>query len=407
MRRDWGVPLAVVHDLRKALIIAGGDVFPGTPQFLCHYHLAADVGKDILSSDVDKLRRLFRRSKVRPKLGALVRSLKDYAVSPDGLDHAIVPVLRLRSKRKLHQYCTPEMAKGAAHALASWILAFRRTGEGYGFPFDLPYLVLYQRILDVHQVLSCADKAWPKGSRGPVGSLNRLRAILDPVATGEYADEFREIISQTERNVKVFNSFRTALRVCPKGGNQRRNDSGAPVTLTRNRHEASLRKLRASLRRRMRSGGPSANAAKIVVDHLDKYWKYLFGHVLRPRSRKTITVPRTNNVQERLFRLVKRQCRRLHGRGHLSHDIDAMLPAVPLVLNLRNASYCETVYGGQQPANIAARFSVVKSTQPADLMKTWRREKLSTRIPRKLEGLENLPQRLAKFIAVALEEACC
>jgi hypothetical protein len=327
VRRDWGTPLAAVHDLRQALIIAVGEVFPTTPQFLCHYHLAADVGKDILSSHVDKLRRLFRRTKVRPKLRALVRSLKDFAVSKDSSEHIITPVLGLRSRGKLQQYCTPEAAQGAAHALASWILAFSHSGEGYGFPFDMPYLALYQRILDVHQVLSEAGKRWPRGTRGPLASLNRLREILDMVATGEYAAEFREIVSETERDQKVFESFRAALRICPKGGKQRRNDGGAPKTLSRKRHEASLRKLRTSLQRRACSGSPSGPACKIVVDHLDKYWNLLFGHVLRQRSRKNITVPRTNNVEERLFRVVKRQCRRLHGRAHLSHDIDAMLPA--------------------------------------------------------------------------------
>jgi len=404
VRRDWGIPLAVVHDLRQALIIAGSEVFPGTPQFLCHYHLAADVGTDILSSHVDALRRLFRRSKVRPKLRALVRSLKEFAVSQESSGHAIAPVLALRSNARLQEYCTPEMAKGAVHALASWILAFHRTGEGYGFPFDLPYLALYERILDVHQVLSRSGNSWPKGNRGPLGPLNRLRHILQPVAVGEYAAEFGETVRQTRRDGKVFDSFRAALRICPKGGKQRRNDSGAPITLTRKRHEASLRKLRRSLQRQVRLRRPSAKAAKIVLEHLDKYWDHLFGHVLRQGSRSTITVPRTNNVEERLFRLVKRQCRRLHGRGHLSHDINAMLPAVPLVHNLHNQSYCETVYGGHEAANIAARFSAVHPSEPAQLTKSWKREKLSTKIPHKLEGLRNLPQCLARFIAVVLQE---
>ncbi len=47
IRREWGIPLATVSDLRRALITAAGDVFKGVPQFVCHYHLAADVGKDI------------------------------------------------------------------------------------------------------------------------------------------------------------------------------------------------------------------------------------------------------------------------------------------------------------------------------------------------------------------------
>ncbi len=70
-------------------------------------------------------------------------------------------------------------------------------------------------------------------------------------------------------------------------------------------------------------------------------------------------VPRTNNVEESLFRTIKRQCRRLHGRGHLRRDLDDMFEAAPLVLNLTNADYCETVYGGTDVESIARRFSIL------------------------------------------------
>ena len=82
VRRDWGLPLAVVHDLRRALLTATGEVFLEVQQFVCHYHLAADVGKDILSAHEDRLRRLFRRTRVRPKLRWLIRSLQKFAREP-------------------------------------------------------------------------------------------------------------------------------------------------------------------------------------------------------------------------------------------------------------------------------------------------------------------------------------
>jgi hypothetical protein len=392
----------MVHDLRKALITAAGKAFRGVPQFICHYHLAADVGKDILQPHVDQLRRLFRRTKVRPKLRALVRSLKNSAVSKHNAELMVSAVMGLRSTRKLREHCTPEMTKGAVHALASWILAFSRSGEGYGFPFDVPYLTLYERILEVHCILSQASKTWPRNKRGPLAPLRRLKNILDTVVTSDHSPELRKVVVEAKRDRKIFEKFRAALRICPKGGKKRRNDEGIS-SLSPRRHEDVLRKLRASLKRRARLDDPAQRAAKIVVDHLDKYWWLLFGHVLRKRSRK-ITVPRTNNIEERLFRVVKRQCRRLHGRGHLSRDIETMLPATPLILNLRNDEYCETVYGGQAPDRIAERFSAVDPAVPAQFMETWRREKLFTRLPRKLENQAELPQKLARFVAVAIRE---
>ena len=114
--RNWGTPLAVVHDLRKALITAAGEAFEGVPQFLCHYHLAADIGKDILGPHADRLRRLFRHSKVRPKLRAFVRSLKGSAISETTGDLAVTSILDVRSRKILREYCTPDMVQGAVHA---------------------------------------------------------------------------------------------------------------------------------------------------------------------------------------------------------------------------------------------------------------------------------------------------
>ena len=45
------------------------------PVLACHQHFLADVGKDMLDPAHAELRALFRRAKVRPKLGALVRDL--------------------------------------------------------------------------------------------------------------------------------------------------------------------------------------------------------------------------------------------------------------------------------------------------------------------------------------------
>ena len=81
-----------------------------------------------------------------------------------------------------------------------------------------------------------------------------------------------------------------------------------------------------------------------------------------------------------------------------------MPPGTPLVLNLTNSSYCQTVYGGIEPEKIATVFSGVDPEVPARLMKTWRQEKLLTTIPQQLERLKNFPQQVAAFISVAAKE---
>jgi hypothetical protein len=141
-----------VHDLRKSLIQAAAEVFPGVPQFVCHFHFAADVGKDLLSSHHDRLRSLFRRTRVWPKLGALCRKFKGPATE-EKAEPLVRSLLEANPRQDLGELATPAAIEETVRTLSAWILAFSHRGDGYGFPFDVPYLTLYERIGEVHGLL--------------------------------------------------------------------------------------------------------------------------------------------------------------------------------------------------------------------------------------------------------------
>ncbi len=162
-------------------------------------------------------------------------------------------------------------ANGVVHGLACWILAYGQDGEGDGFPFDVPYLDFYERMVQVHQMLDAAGPLEGKTRRGPLRELTQLRQILAPVVTGEQNAKLRQIVAETKRDRRVFERFRRALRICPWGGTNRRNDQGAPREMSASGHRRVLQDLRTSLGRRARRGGNSARACKIVVQHLEKY----------------------------------------------------------------------------------------------------------------------------------------
>ena len=81
-----------------------------------------------------------------------------------------------------------------------------------------------------------------------------------------------------------------------------------------------------------------------------------------------------------------------------------MPAAVPLVMNLTNREYCETVYGGSEPAKLADRFSRVDPGTPTKLLQLWRQERISHRMPRKIEKQKDLPRQVAGFIAMVTKE---
>ncbi|MFC1708102.1 hypothetical protein ACFL59_15000 [Planctomycetota bacterium] len=398
VRDNWGTPLSVVNDLRRSLLIAVAEVFPGVKQFVCHFHFAADVGKDILADGVDRLRRLFRTTKIRPKLGAVARSLRAFAVKSDGA-HVVKAILEGLPLEPAETTLSEEEGLGVVHGLVSWILAYSRAGHGYGFPFDVPYLELYERIVAVREVLAGIRTTWTDKAERVAAELRRVHRILETVTAGEHAAEFGRIVREIRRDRTIFERLREALRICPTEGKSRRNDEGAQATLSPDRHRAILTSLRNRLEWRAKCDEGAARASRIVIDHLDKYWSYLFGH--RLKEQPEIVAPRTNNTEEQQFRKVKRGCRRLHGRGRLARDVDEMPTGTILLENLKNREYCQTVYGGMHQEEIAARFSTVDPSAPTLVMEGWKKDRLTSRLPRKLERMKDLPSRLAPIIRAA------
>ncbi len=76
---NFGTPCATMRDLGRAMTSAIDNLVSelglSIPVLACHQHFLADVGKDLLEPSYPELRGLFRRTKVRPKLRALVRDL--------------------------------------------------------------------------------------------------------------------------------------------------------------------------------------------------------------------------------------------------------------------------------------------------------------------------------------------
>jgi hypothetical protein len=47
IKARYGVPIAAVHDMGSGILAAIKEVFPGVPDFICHFHFLRDVGKDL------------------------------------------------------------------------------------------------------------------------------------------------------------------------------------------------------------------------------------------------------------------------------------------------------------------------------------------------------------------------
>jgi len=62
----------------KGILSAVKTVFPGIPDFICHFHFLRDIGKDLLESDYGKIRNRLKKHKIRSVLRQKAKALEKH-----------------------------------------------------------------------------------------------------------------------------------------------------------------------------------------------------------------------------------------------------------------------------------------------------------------------------------------
>jgi hypothetical protein len=133
--------------------------------------------------------------------------------------------------------------------------------------------------------------------------------------------------------------------------------------------------------------------AKIVLQHLDKYWTHLVPDQPPTAGERW---KRTTNDLEREWGSLKRVRRRAHGRGKLSRDFQALPEEYLFIANLENPVYLELILGGSLeslPSKLA------QASREAGSFDAWRRRhhprlvgQLSRRLLRNDDFIDHLIQ---------------
>ncbi|MEK7312859.1 MAG: hypothetical protein AAB065_00135 [Deltaproteobacteria bacterium] len=359
----FGAPCAVMRDLGRAMTEAAAALVVKLkrkpPVLACHQHFLKDVGKDLAGEAHDRLRDLFRRFKVKVGLRTLARDLgralgRDIAAAREGL---------LEWQHGDERHVLPDGRTGLAtvRALAQWVLDFHVDGEDEGFPFDRPYLDLYNRC-------QTACRAADAFLRRPIAdakvtkALRRLRRILDPVDADV---PFKRVAATLRTRTALFTELREALRLRTKSSGK---SPAAPAVLSPKQAaddlsdiQTAVDKLTADLVERRPARGPAQDerrAIDIVIAHLVDHGPSLWGHAIKLPANVgggIRLVDRTNNAQETLFHNFKHGERRRSGRKVLSQDMEQLPAAAALALNLQREDYVAILCGtlGELPAAFA------------------------------------------------------
>ena len=387
IKRRFGVPVAAVHDMGHGILAAVQRVFPGVPDFVCHFHFLRDAGKDLLEADYDTIRQRLRQHGLTEKLLYYARRFKAAIDEQPGLVE--------RFCQDVQGHCLPSQKLEVfpllcAYALIQWALEGKADGEGYGFPFDRPHVQFAKRLRALGQGLEQIKDVHLRGQWADNKPLFKLSCELKSICAD---DGLQRMLTAIDLKIEVFDRLRGAMRIAEAGGAAGLNSGSRPMAI------GPIQKAVEHFHQEMtsRADYPSTPHWQALIGQIDKYKDKLFADpitVKTPDGTRPLQPQRTNNLMERFFRDFRRAARRRSGHNSISRLLQSMIADTPLVRNLENPGCLKTLLNGQ--ATLEERFAQIDAETV--------REELRT-----VQGsLEKVPPKIRQLIALpAFPEAIC
>lgn len=347
----FGAPCAVVRDLGRAMISAASalvaELGAPIPILSCHAHFLGDVGRDLLDEGYDSLRRLFRTTELRPDLRLFARTIGRTLGEDIPQVREAVAAWSASQEGGHALPDEPTHALGIIRALAQWVLDYPADSSGEDYPFDRPYLDLYDRVLHARHVCNAFLRIRP-ADKSVLRAIDGLVRILDHVLG---KPEFAQVARTLRRRAELFDELRTALRLFPAKPDGTRTPLSVDCPRELQDIQAAVERFIASLRERRPQRGPAQDTREAIDEilaHLDRHGSSLWGHAIPLPDEAGggfRLVSRTNNNLEGQHRAVKQGERRRSGRRVLADDFEHLPPQAILARNLLCPDYVEIICG--------------------------------------------------------------
>ena len=336
IKRKYGNPVALVHDMGRGILSAVKTVFPDTPDFICHFHFLRDIGKDLLEEEYAIIRNRLKKHKIRSVLRRKAKTFEK-AIGDDLQTLCHLSAGIDGGKATENTTCL------AAYAMIHWAFDKSELG-GYGFPFDCPHLLFYRKLTILHDMVSAHG----------VSAFSRLIKPLTEVVEDR---QMKRAASRLDEKTAVFNKLRCAMSIAVPQSNTGLNDDGQPASMK------SIEQAVNDFRKELLSDNKHLKEDYDgMLKQIDKYWEKLFADpitVSNANGQFTIQPQRTNNILERFFRDLKRGNRRKSGTVSLNRTLKFILADTPLVKNLDNPDYLEIILDGCR--SLEERFEKIES----------------------------------------------
>jgi hypothetical protein len=374
IKSNYGVPLALVHDMGQGILKAVKAVFPGIPDFICHFHFLRDIGRDLLDGEYDIIRKRLKKHGVQSYLNSLSSTLKDVVES----NTSVVNAFKKRMEGENHRagIMMEGMASISAFTLIKWILDGKKQGKGYGYPFDRPLFNLSQRFKKAYAAVDILRHEKFKGNGKEKGLFGKLWKKIGEIVSDR---ELNNAVRMMEEKAGIFDKLRNAMQIADPEGGDGLNDNGkVRVSAIENNVKAFSSWL-----------GGKGGEYKAMNSQIKKYWEKLFSDPIivdTQQGKISIQPQRTNNIMERFFRDYRRSNRKKTGFDSLTRTLKTMIADTPLVKNLENDEYMKIILKGK--TSLEARFAEINPKLIKEQLSEAQKE------------IRKMPEGIAKLIKI-------
>ena len=383
IKKAYGIPIAMVHDMGRGILKAVKTVFPNVADFICHFHFLKDIGKDLFGIEYNNLRIALSQNKTRSLLKKQLKTLSIEIKADEKLSHYLDYYLTQQLRGKVSK---PLPTTITTYLWINWILEWKTELSGFGFPFDRDHYVFYSRLKAVKEAIDYLP-AITKEDR----QVSQLNSILVPIL---HDLDLNENITALEGKIISFDELRTAMQIALPEEKKGLNDDGNDADIKTIKEAVTV--FRNS--KKVNQAADENMGYKKMLKQIDKYWDKLFAdpiEVINSKDEKIIIQPqRTNNIMERLFRDLKRSFRKRSGNKALNRTLRSLLSDTPLVQNLKSPEYLEVLLNGHD--SLTSRFAEIAVESVRQELKKLSNQtgRISTRMKKVLQ-IENIPSIIA------------
>ena len=370
IKQRYGNPIAIVTDMAKAFSNAITEVFEGVLHFICHFHFLRDIGKDLLSVSYDCIRKKLKTYKISYQLRYRLRKFKesDTQIDISEMESSYIDLITgSYNENLIHKVC---------FIMIHWCLDAKRSGNGYGFPFDRPLLVFYQRLVQMYKKLNTIKQILEnKGLQNKL--VEKLLADMNQLVTDNELKTYSKDITE---KAEVFDQLRQALHIALPDKKNGLNDNGEDIDIRTIENKVNMFCERITKQQKYQTTGYQ----KLIVQ-IEKYKGKLFADpiaVTKPLGEKIHIQPqRTNNLLEQFFRRIKRGYTKRSGNSKLKRVLQSMIADTPLIKNLENQNYRTILLNGNK--TLAQRFAEINEKDVIEKMKKTKIDE--QKIPKQLK----------------------